>query len=459
MAEQPTVLVMAAGRGTRMRSSLPKVLHPVCGRPMLHWVAAAAREAGAGRVVCITRPGDGVSETLPPGLEAAEQREGEGTGAAVLAAREQIAGASTVVILSGDHPLLTGELVHALLLTHEREAAAATVLTTEELDPTGYGRVVRGDDGRVERIVETKESRGVSPDDLAVREVNLGTYAFSGSELLTALDAIAETAGELYLTSVFPLLRAAAGGVVAHLTSDTSSAMGVNNRVDLMAVEAMARRRLLEAHALAGVTFTLPATVTLEAGVEIGQDTVIGPGVSLRGATRIGRACEVGAHSTLIDATLGDGASVLHSHLVECRVADGASVGPFAYLRPRAQLEAGAKVGTFVEVKNSRIGPGAKVPHLSYVGDADIGERANVGAGAITANYDGRRKHRTTIGAGAKTGVHTAFVAPVSVGDAAYTGAGSVITGDVPAGALGISRPKQRNIEGYAKRVEEKPGQ
>lgn len=459
MSDRPTVLIMAAGHGTRMRSGTPKVLHPVCGRPMLHWVIEAAWEAEAERVVCVTRADERVPETLPQQVESVEQREGEGTGSAVMAAADRLSGAGTVVVLSADHPLVAGELVRELLEAHARERAAATLLTTEDLDPSGYGRVVRTPDGSVERIVETKHTAGLSEAELAIREINIGAYAFAADELVSALPDIALEHGERYLTGVFPVLRARGRRIATHRTSDTSGAMGVNTRADLMAVERVARERILERHALAGVTFSAPDTVSVDVGVDIGEDTTIAAGVSLTRGTRIGRGCELGPHTTVIGSTLGDGVRVAHSQLVECEVEDGAAVGPFSYLRPGSAIGEGAKVGAFVEVKNSHIGRGAKVPHLSYIGDADVGDEANVGAGNITANYDGREKHRTSIGSRVKTGVDTSFVAPVSVGDGAYTGAGSVITEDVPEGALGIARPEQKNVEGYAERVEKDSSQ
>ena len=455
MAGHTTVLVLAAGHGTRMRSTLPKVLHPLCGRPMVEWAIEAARGAGAARIVCVVRSGDGVGDALPGDVEAVEQREGEGTGSAALAARSELEGADTVVILSGDQPLISSEVVGEMLETHAGSEASATVLTTDRLDPAGYGRIVRAGDGSIERIVETKRVEGVAPEVLGIREINLGTYAFSGGQLLDALDAVGQEGGERYLTAVFPLLRERGRRISAQPTDDVSVAVGVNTRADLMAAERLARERLLEQHARAGVTFTAPDSVAIEVGVEIGEDTTIETGVTLRAGARVGARCSVGPHTTLLGATLGDGVSVPHSYLVECEVADGASVGPFAYLRPGAVIGEGAKVGTFVEVKNSEIGAGAKVPHLSYIGDADVGEGANVAAGNITANYDGRRKHRTVIGKNVKTGVDTSFVAPVRVGDSAYTGAGSVITDDVPDGALGIARSRQQNVEGYSERVEE----
>ncbi|GAC1323356.1 MAG: bifunctional UDP-N-acetylglucosamine diphosphorylase/glucosamine-1-phosphate N-acetyltransferase GlmU [Thermoleophilaceae bacterium] len=452
MARQLTALIMAAGHGTRMRSTLPKVLHPICGRPMVDWVVAAARESGTGRIVAITRPGEGVAEGIVEGVEVAEQTVGEGTGSAVLAARSAIERSDTVLVLSGDHPLVSSGLIVGLLDAHERENAAATLLTTDRLDPTAYGRIVRAPDGSVEQIVETKSTEGLAAEVLALREINIGLYAFAAEPLLRALDAVGETGGERYLTGVFPIMREWGLHVAAHATDDVLSAMGVNTRGDLMEVARVAQRRILHAHATAGVTIVAPDSVAVDAEVTIGPDTTLWPGVTLRGRTAVGGGCQLGPQTTVTDSVLGDSVSAPHSFITGARIADGASVGPFAYLRPEADIGEGAKVGTFVEVKKSRIGAGAKVPHLSYVGDAEVGAGANLGAGAITANYDGRDKHRTVIGEGARTSVHTSFVAPVRVGARAYTGAGSVITEDVPDGALGIARARQTNIEGYAER-------
>jgi bifunctional UDP-N-acetylglucosamine pyrophosphorylase / glucosamine-1-phosphate N-acetyltransferase len=455
MAAPFTVLIMAAGRGTRMRSETPKVLHRLCGKPMVEWVIDAAREAGASRVVCVTRPGDGVAAGLPDDVEVAEQSEGEGTGAAVLAAREAI-DAGPVAILSGDHPLVTSEQLAGLAEEHAARGAQVTILTSEELDPAGYGRIVRNGSGEVERIVETKYPDMVTGDELAIREVNLGTYVVEAPLLFEALDAVElDSKGERYLTGVVPAVRARGGAVVTHTTADAAIAVGVNDRAGLMEAEQLAQLRLLRDHALAGVTFLSPGTTRVDASVRIGPDTTIGLGVSLLGETAVGAGCEIGPHATLADTTVGERATILHSYAMGAEIHDDALIGPFSYLRPGAVVREGAKVGTFVEIKNSDIGAGAKVPHLSYIGDADVGERANLGASTITANYDGRAKHRTKLGKSAKTGVHTSLVAPVDVGDRAYTGAGSTITDDVPEGALGISREKQKNIEGYADRVEE----
>jgi bifunctional UDP-N-acetylglucosamine pyrophosphorylase / glucosamine-1-phosphate N-acetyltransferase len=441
-----------------MRSQTPKVLHPVCGRPMLHWTIAAARDAGAGRVVVVTRPGEGVDEALPEDAVAAPQTSGEGTGAAVLAAREHVEPGSTVVILSGDHPLVSADTVRQLVATHEQRSATATLLTTDQLDPAAYGRIVRGSDDNVERIVETKNEEGVDPEILAIREINIGAYAFDADALFAALDRVGEEQGEIYLTAVFELFRSEGQTVAAHQTDDVLAASGVNNRADLMEVERIARRRLIEQHARNGVSFPNPETVVVDVAVEIGQDTVIEPGTVLRGSTSIGSGCTIGPNSTLIDAELGDNVTALHAYITTALVGDDVSIGPFAYLRPGTRIASGAKIGTYVEVKNSTVGAGTKIPHLSYIGDADIGEDSNIAAGNITANYHAGKKTRTTIGNSVKTGVDTAFVAPVDVGDGAYTAAGSVITEDVPPGALAVARSEQKNVEGYAERLEKKTG-
>jgi bifunctional UDP-N-acetylglucosamine pyrophosphorylase / glucosamine-1-phosphate N-acetyltransferase len=450
----PLVLVMAAGEGTRMRSSLPKMLHPVCGRPLVAWPILVAREAGAGRVAAIVPPGRDLSGGLPDGVETVVQPEPDGTGGAIRAALPLIEEAGTVLVLSGDHPLISAATISAFLEAHAATGAAATMLTIELDEPGTYGRVVRDADGRIERVVEAKAGGDAGVEELAIREINAGTYAFEAGPLATALRGLANdnAQGEYYLTDVFAALREAGHAVAGHLADDFAVTMGVNNRAELAAVEAEARRRLLEAHMLAGVTVVDPASTWIDAGVEVAADARIEPGTSLRGSTAVGAGSTVGPLTTLVDTKLGAGVAVPHSYLVECEVGDGCDVGPFAYLRPAASLEAGAKAGSFVEVKNSRIGPGAKVPHLAYVGDAEIGAGSNLGAGTITANYDGFRKNRTIVGEGVRIGVDTMLIAPVEVGDAAYTGAGAVIKKDVPEGALAVSENDQRNIEGYSER-------
>jgi bifunctional UDP-N-acetylglucosamine pyrophosphorylase/glucosamine-1-phosphate N-acetyltransferase len=443
---------MAAGKGTRMRSSLPKMLHPVCGRAMVAWPVLAAREAGAGRVAAIVSPGMDLSAGLPEGVETVEQPEPDGTGGAIRAAQELIAASETVLVLSGDVPLISTATIAALLAAHEASPAAATMLTIELDDPASYGRVVRTDSGDVERVVEAKSDGDADPEQLAIREINAGTYVFDAAPVAAALAGLSNdnAQGEYYLPDVFPALREAGHTVAAHLADDLAVTMGVNNRVDLAAVETEARRRLLEEHMLAGVTVVDPGSTWIDAGVEIGADARIEPGTSLRGATAIGAQAIVGPLTTLIDSAVGVESTVVQSYLVECEVRDGCSVGPFAYLRPGAVLDPGAKAGTFVEIKNSHIGKNAKIPHLSYIGDADVGGGSNIGAGTITANYDGFTKSRTVIGVDVRIGVDTMLIAPVEVGDSAYTGAGAVVKEDVPEGALAVSENTQRNIDGYA---------
>jgi bifunctional UDP-N-acetylglucosamine pyrophosphorylase/glucosamine-1-phosphate N-acetyltransferase len=413
---------------------------------------AAARDAGAGKVVVVDNPKRRLEDHLPDGVEVAIQEQPNGTGDAVAAAREHLDG--TVVVINGDVPLITPETLAALVQAHEENNAAGTVVSMELDDPSGYGRIVRDANGDFETIVETKVEGDATDAELAIREVNTGVYAFDGASLRAALAEIdaANAQGELYLTDVLPKLREQGKPVYVHPVTDATITLGVNDRVDLARVQGLAQQRVQQAHMLDGVTIVNPATTTIDADVQIGPDTVIEPGTTLKGATTIGSEAVIGPHSTLIDATIGDGVSVVHSYLVGATVEDHGTIGPFAYLRPDAHLHPNAKAGAFVEIKNSTIGRGTKVPHLSYIGDADIGENTNIGASNITANYDGVRKHRTKIGANVRTSVDTAFVAPVEVGDGAYTGAGSVITKDVPPGALGIARARQSNIEGYADR-------
>ncbi|MBV9944983.1 MAG: bifunctional UDP-N-acetylglucosamine diphosphorylase/glucosamine-1-phosphate N-acetyltransferase GlmU [Solirubrobacterales bacterium] len=449
----PVVVILAAGQGTRMRSETPKLLHEVCGRAIIAWPVAAARAAGAGEIVVVEGPDRPLASSLDGQVTTAVQQEPRGTADAVKSAAQHIDPGGTVIVLNGDHPLITAETLRGLAEAHARSGAAATLATAVLDDPSGYGRVVRAPDGTVERVVETKAPGDATELELHIREISTGIYAFDGAALLTALEEVQahNAQGELYLPDVVPAIRAHERSVTAHEIADASE-LGVNDRAQLAAVRAIAQRRIHERHMLAGVTIVDPAATVIDVDVEIGQDAVIAPFTSLHGATQIGRGARIGPLSTLIDAQVGARATVVHSYLHGADVGEGASVGPFSFLRPGALLREGAKAGAFVEIKNSDIGVGAKVPHLSYIGDTDIGERTNIGAGSITANYDGKNKNRTHIGAGAFVGVDTMFVAPVSMGDGAYTAAGSVITDDIPDGALGIARARQRTIEGYIER-------
>jgi bifunctional UDP-N-acetylglucosamine pyrophosphorylase / glucosamine-1-phosphate N-acetyltransferase len=443
---------MAAGQGTRMRSAVPKVLHEICGRPLVAWPVLAAQEAGAGRICVIVSPDRDLSAALPNGTETIVQPEADGTGGALRAASEVVRSSDTVLILSGDHPLVSAEIIEELIAAHRGADAAATVMTTEMEEPGAYGRIVRSSDGDIERIVEAKLPGDATPEELAIREVNAGTYAFAGAALADALERLDNdnAQGEYYLGDVLPLLRESGLRIAAYQAPDPGVNLGINDRADLARVADEARRRILVDHMRAGVTIEDPGATWIDADVEIAADTTILPGTTVRGRSAIGAGSTIGPMTTLVDSRVGERATVVHSYLTGCEVANEATVGPFAYLRPDARIGEGAKAGTFVEIKNSEIGPGAKVPHLSYIGDADVGEGSNLGASTITANYDGRSKNRTKIGKNVHTGVDTTLVAPVEVGDESYTGAGSVISEDVPPGALGISRAEQKNVEGYA---------
>jgi bifunctional UDP-N-acetylglucosamine pyrophosphorylase/glucosamine-1-phosphate N-acetyltransferase len=391
-------------------------------------------------------------------VEIAVQERPLGTADAVKAASGHFHSAGTVVVLNGDNPLFTSDTIQRLIDAHNRSGAAATIATAILEDPGRYGRVVRAPDGTVERVVETKAEGDASALELEIQEVNAGLYAFDGGLLQAALSEVrADNAqGEFYLPDVLPAIRRHERTVDAYEIKDPLETLGVNDRVELARVRSVAQRRIHERHMVAGVTIVDPDATVIEAGVEVGSDTVIAPFTSLCGSTSIGSHSTVGPLSTLINARVGQRSTVIHSYVIDAAIGDGVNVGPFAYLRPGTVLHDGAKAGTFVEIKASDIGAGAKVPHLSYIGDTEVGERTNIGAGTITANYDGYRKNRTTIGARVKGGVHTSLVAPVTVGDDAYTGAGSVITKDVPPGALGVARERQRNVEGYAARRAER---
>jgi bifunctional UDP-N-acetylglucosamine pyrophosphorylase/glucosamine-1-phosphate N-acetyltransferase len=457
----PVVVILAAGQGTRMRSSVPKLLHPLCGRPIIAWPIAAARAAGAGKVVVVDSPERRLAPVLPDDVVLAVQDEPLGTADAVKAAMGEVEDGETVVVLNGDVPLLSASTLTALVQAHSHSGAAGTIATVTLDDPAGYGRVVRAPDGSVEKVVETKAEGDASELELHIREVNTGMFAFEGGPLKTALAEVRpdNAQGEHYLPDVLPILREHERSVQAHELPNPDELLQINDRRQLAEVTAVAQRLIHERHMLAGVTIVNPPATVIDAGVEIGQDTVIEPFTSLHGATTIGRESTIGQGSTLIDASVGNQAKVVHAYVNGARIGDRVSVGPFAYLRPGTRLSDGSKAGTFVEIKNSNVGPGSKVPHLSYIGDADIGEDVNLGAATITANYDGFRKHRTTIGDRVHTGVDTTFVAPVEMGDDAWTGAGSVIDRDVPPGALGVARERQRNVEGYDERAHAREAQ
>jgi len=436
MNQHPAAVVLAGGLGTRMKSDTPKHFHRILGRRMVDWVVEAARAVDAEPLVVVTSP-DGVSQF--DGIRTAVQADPRGTGDALAAARPALEGThADLLVLSGDAPAISPQALRELLETHRREGAAATILSFRPPDPRAYGRVIRDDDGSVQAIVEAGDA---SPAELAVDEVNSSIYVFAADRVWAALEGLdtANEQGELYLTDAVRALVENGDRVAAYIAPDPVEAEGVNTRAELASAAAALRDRINEEHMLAGVTIVDPQTTWIEPDVEIEPDAEIRPFTVVQGTTRIAAGAVVGPHAVVVDAEIGR----------------DATVGPFCYLRPGTHLEAGAKAGTFVEIKNSRIGGGAKVPHLSYIGDADVGEGTNIGAGAITANYRpelGPGKFRTKIGRNVHTGSDNVFVAPVTIGDDAWVAAGSVVTKNVPPGALAVARSKQVTKEGYADR-------
>src|ERR687894_2543279 len=441
-------VVLAAGKGTRMKSNRAKVLHTLCGVPMVNYAIDATRPLlPEGLFVVVGHQADLVEAVLPPDATPVLQRVQRGTGDAVRVALESLEGHEDGILLvvNGDGPLISDRTLGELVERHSSAGVGATVLVAKLEDPSGLGRVV--EEAGVVKIVEERDA---SEAERTNRLVNLGLYAFGLAEIRDAIEGLdsGNDQGELYLTDVLETIGRRSRAVTYTLKNPEEANL-VNDRAQLARAEEILRRRILDAHMRNGVTVRDPASTHIEASVEIGRDTVILPGSLLRGETIIGTDCVIGPSTDLQDTRVGDGALVEHSVGRGAEVGYGASVGPYSFLRTGTVLEPGSKVGAYCEVKNSRVGAGSKVPHLSYVGDAEIGAGANLGAGTITANYDGTHKHRTTIGERVRGGVHTSLVAPVTVGDDAYTAAGSVITKDVPPGALGVARERQRNIEGY----------
>ncbi len=462
---ESAVLVLAAGTGTRMRSDIPKVLHPIAGRSMLsHVLHAVAKVAPQHLVVvlgqqraevepAIAELADELGRTIDVALQ--EQQLGTGHAAQCGLATLPDDFDGVVVVTSGDAPLLDADTLADLIATHSAEPAAVTVLTTTLADPNGYGRILRTQDREVIAIVEQSDA---TPSQQAIQEVNAGVYAFDIAALRSALNRLSSDNAqhELYLTDVIAILRSDHQTVHAKHVDDSALVVGVNDRVQLSALAAELNRRIVADHQRAGVTIIDPATTWIDVEVTVGHDAVIRPGTQLLGGTRIGARCRIGPDTTLEDVTVGEGASVVRTHGSRSEIGPDADVGPYTYLRPGTALGAGAKLGAFVEAKNSVIGAGTKVPHLTYVGDADIGEHSNIGAASVFVNYDGETKHRTQIGSHVRTGSDTMFVAPVTVGDGAYTGAGTVVRDDVPPGALAVSDNAQHNIDGWVER--KRPG-
>ena len=434
MTKRLAAVIMAAGLGTRMKSALPKHLHPLLGRRLVDWVIEAARQVGPQPLVVVSSP---QHRGAFAGVEVAVQDEPRGTGDAVRAARTAVDGAGEVLVLSGDHPLLTGAALDELLAAHREAGAAATVLSFEPPDPRTYGRIVRDGAGRLRGIVEASDA---SPEQLELREVNSSIYVFDAERLWPVLDKLEprNVQGELYLTDAVSHLVEAGEQVAVHRAEDPAEIEGVNTRAELAAAAAALRDRINEAHMLAGVTIIDPAATWIDASVTIEPDAVIEPFTVLRGTTQVAAGASVGPHAVVVDAQIGP----------------GALVGPFCYVRPGTVLEGGAKAGTFVELKQAHIGKAAKVPHLAYIGDAEIGDGTNVGAGTITANLGhkpGAGKRKTTVGRNVKIGINNSLVAPVEVGDGSWTAPHSAITEDVPPDSLAGFPPRQETKEGYVR--------
>lgn len=447
---EAAAIVLAAGEGTRMKSKKPKVAHEVLGKPLVRWVVDAAREAGINQVVSVVGHGRDQVEPLVADTTAVVQEQRRGTADAVNTCRSALEGFDgSLVVLSGDCPLITADTIRALVEEREREQAAVVVLTMELDNPFGYGRIIRDGAGEVERIVEQKDA---TPEEAAVTECNSGFYCFDARALFDALGQVGSdnAQGEFYLTDVLEICRKAGRPVRALRTADPAECLGVNSRIQLAQATKQLQRRINAVHMAAGVTMLDPDLVWIGPDVTIARDVELLQNVTLMGATSIGEDSVIGPDTRLTDTQVGCGCVVDETVAIEAQIDDGATCGPRAYLRPAAHLCEGAKAGTHVEIKKSTVGKGSKVPHLSYIGDATIGEGVNIGAGSITCNYDGKKKWPTTIGDGAFVGSDTMMVAPVNIGAGAIIGAGSCITQDVSADALALTRPEQCEIPGWA---------
>ncbi|EQA3594948.1 bifunctional UDP-N-acetylglucosamine diphosphorylase/glucosamine-1-phosphate N-acetyltransferase GlmU [Enterococcus hirae] len=447
-------IILAAGKGTRMKSKLYKVLHPVSGQPMVEHIINRVSETNPDQIITIVGHGaEQVKAQLGERSEYALQAEQLGTGHAVLQAASFLQGKEgTTLVISGDTPLLTTETLNNLFEYHQGKNASATILTAQAEDPTGYGRIIRDHIGIVEKIVEQKDT---TPEEALVQEINTGTYCFDNQALFEALNKVGtdNAQGEYYLTDIIEILKDAGKTVAAYQTEDFDESMGVNDRVALAKANELMRQRINKMHMVNGVSFVDPATTYIDAGVEIGSDTVIEAGVQLQGKTVIGSDCVIGAHSRIVDSVIEDHVVVEHSVIEKSLVKSHADVGPFAHLRPKAEIGEGVHIGNFVEVKNAEIGKNTKVGHLTYVGDATLGEEINVGCGVVFVNYDGKNKHRTTIGDHSFIGSNANIIAPVEIAKNTSVAAGSTITEDIPEYAMAIARARQVNKEEYAKKL------
>ncbi|NLI12827.1 bifunctional UDP-N-acetylglucosamine diphosphorylase/glucosamine-1-phosphate N-acetyltransferase GlmU [Pelotomaculum propionicicum] len=450
-------VILAAGKGTRMKSKLPKVLHKICGDTMISHVINAVAAAGVKKTIVVVGHGaDRVTSEVAGRAQVALQEEQLGTAHALMQAAPYLSSfQGEILVLCGDTPLIEASTLLDLYHSHTEAGSDATVLTATVADPAGYGRVVRNDRGDLVKIVEQKDA---APEEKQIREINTGIYCFAAAGLFEALNRLApnNAQGEYYLTDILEMYISEGRRVGAVRLDDPIEIMGINDRVQLAEAEKHMRGRILNELMLSGVTIIDPLSTFVDKQVRVGRDTVIYPFTFIEGDTIIGEDCVIGPNTRLINSVVGNGVSIQNSLVTESSMGDLCSIGPFAYLRPGTELARGVKVGNFSEIKKSTIGEGSKVPHLSYVGDATIGRNVNIGAGTITCNYDGHNKWPTRIGDGAFIGSNTNLVAPVNIGAGAVTGAGSTITKDVPAGALGVERAKQKNVLNWADREKDK---
>ncbi|MDZ5713789.1 bifunctional UDP-N-acetylglucosamine diphosphorylase/glucosamine-1-phosphate N-acetyltransferase GlmU [Jeotgalibacillus haloalkalitolerans] len=450
-------VILAAGQGTRMKSKLYKVLHPVCGKPMVEHVLEQVKEANMQEVITVVGHGaELVQSKLEGRSEFVLQAEQLGTAHAVMQAKDRLQGKDGItLVVCGDTPLITTETMSSLIQHHEEQQAKATILTAHEDNPAGYGRIIRGEDGLVTKIVEHKDA---NEEELAVQEVNTGTYCFDNKALFETLEKVNNdnAQGEYYLPDVIEILKNEGQAIAAYQTPSSDETLGVNDRVALSKAEQLMRTRINEQQMRNGVTLIDPASTYISADAVIGSDTVVYPGTVIEGNTVIGGECTIGPNSEIKDSKVADRTVIKQSVVHDSEIGSDVNIGPFAHIRPQSAIEDEVKIGNFVEIKKTQFGKGSKASHLSYIGDAEVGSGVNLGCGSITVNYDGQKKHLTKIEDDAFVGCNSNLIAPVTIGKGAYVAAGSTINKDVPGEALSIARARQENKEGYAKRINTK---
>jgi len=456
MMDNFTAVILAAGEGKRMKSNTPKVLHKICGKPMLTYVIEAAKGAGAQKVIVIVGEGAELIREAYSGedIKFVLQKEPKGTGHALMQAEDAVKDSSQIVVLAGDMPLITSESIQGMVRFHLEQKAFATVMTAKVPDPTGYGRIIR--EGN--RVIDIREHKDASPEERAINEINAAFYCFDTASVYSALAKVNNnnSQGEYYLTDVIKILNQEGKEVLAFELKDHVELNGINDRRQLAQVQKIVQQKIIEGLMEEGVTFINPDTCVVESGVQIGRDTLIYPGVILEGNTRIGKGCTIIGPCRIKDTVVGDACEIVMSQITECEIGEGVKIGPYSNLRPGCKLAKKVKVGDFVELKNAKVDEGTKIPHLSYVGDAVLGKNINIGAGTIFVNYDGYHKHQTVVEDNAFIGCNSNLVAPVTIKAGSFIAAGSTITKEVPEDALAIARARQENKLGWAKTRREK---